>query len=45
MILFIAPVIFLLVASGFIIDKEGRIIQKNLRGPQLAAKISELLSD
>ena len=33
------------IPASFIIDKEGRIIQKNLRGPQLAAKISELLSN
>ena len=33
------------IPASFIIDKDGRIIQKNLRGPQLAAKISELLSN
>ena len=33
------------IPASFIIDKEGRIIQKNLRGPKLAAKISEVLSN
>ena len=33
------------IPASFIIDKEGRIIEKNLRGAQLAAKISEILSN
>ena len=33
------------IPASFIIDKKGRIIEKNLRGAQLAAKISEILSN
>ncbi len=33
------------IPASFIIDKEGRIIEKNLRGAKLAAKISEILSN
>lgn len=33
------------IPASFIIDKEGRIIDKNLRGAQLASKISEILNN
>ena len=33
------------IPASFIIDKEGRIIEKNLRGAKLAAKITEILSN
>ena len=33
------------IPASFIIDKQGRIIEKNLRGAQLAAKIGEILSN
>ena len=33
------------IPASYIIDQEGRIIEKNLRGPQLAAKISQMLGD
>jgi hypothetical protein len=31
------------IPSSFILDAEGKIIAKNLRGPALEAKIAELL--
>ena len=33
------------IPASFIIDQDGRIIDKNLRGAQLAAKISEILNN
>ena len=30
---------------SFLLDREGRIIARNLRGPQLAAKLEKLLGD
>ena len=33
------------IPASFIIDKQGRIIEKNLRGAQLAAKIGEILNN
>ena len=33
------------IPASFIIDQEGRIIDKNLRGAQLAARISEILNN
>ena len=33
------------IPASFIIDKEGRIVDKNLRGAQLASKINEILNN
>ena len=33
------------IPASFIIDQEGRIIDKNLRGAQLAARISQILNN
>ena len=33
------------IPASFIIDQEGRIIDKNLRGARLAARISEILNN
>ena len=33
------------IPAAFVLDREGRIVAKNLRGAQLDAKIEELLAD